>query len=123
MLRRCVIERQFFTWRDVAPREEEHVTVHHAAEAVRLARVVYVGGRVAAAARIDAPSIVELADADLAALRDTTSRFTIADSLAEQLADFSPRRQSLDGETSSAVDLRFSGNDARRAIGFHFAAG
>ena len=123
MLRRRVIKRQFFTRCNVAAGEEEHVPVHDAAEAIRIARVIDVGGRVAAAARIDAPLIVQLADANLPAFRDTARSFPIADPFTEKFADLSTRRQWCEREAATSIDPRFPGDERRRASAFHFAAG
>ena len=93
MLRRRVVERDLFAGLDVAQGEEEHVPARDAAEAVRLARMVDVGRRIASAARVDAPLVIELANPDLAAFRDATRCFAIADPLAEELTDLLPACQ------------------------------
>jgi hypothetical protein len=82
MLRGRVIERDLLARLDIAQGEEEHVTARDAAEAVRLTRVIDECRRVAAAARIDAPVLVELADADLAAFRYALGSFGVGDALA-----------------------------------------
>ena len=123
MLRRCVIERQFFTGRDIAAGEEEHVAVQDPTEAIRIARVIDVGGRIAPAARINAPAAIKLADADLAAFCDAARRFAIGDPFANQFADFSPRRQRREGEAAQPIDPGFPGDERRGSSAFHFAAG
>jgi len=122
MLRRRVIERELFARRDRAAREEEHVAVHHPAETIRIAGVIDERGRIAATTRINAPAIVELANSHLAAVRHSSRGFTIADLLAQQLADLPPCRQRDERETAFAVNPRLPDLECA-AIRVHFAAG
>ena len=123
MLRRGVIKRELFTGSDVAPCEEEHVPVQHTAEAIRIAGVIDERGRIAAAARVDAPAIIDLADADLAAFRAAPRCFTIIDSFTDQLADLSSRGKRHDREAAFAVDAGFLRDQHGLRGRFHFAAG
>ena len=107
MLRRGVVERDFFTGFDLAQGKEKHVPVHDPAEAIRRAGMIDECCRIAAAAGIDAPIVIQLADADLAAFRNPTRGFAVANFFAKELADFSARRQSGGGKTSFAIDAGF----------------
>ena len=64
--------------------------------------------RVAAAARIDAPANVDFADVNLAAFRDATRSFAIADPLTQQLTDLLPRLQAHSREAALPVNARLA---------------
>jgi hypothetical protein len=126
MLRRRVIERELLASRDIAPCKKQHVTVLYATEAVRVARVIDVSGRVAAAARIDAPAAVDLADPHFATSRHAARCFAIADPFADEFADFAARSERHCGKTAFAVDPGAADNERRRSCcdaARHFAAG
>lgn len=104
MLRRDVVERQFFSGRDRAPGKKDHVPAHHATEAIRIARVVDVSRRVSAAASVDAAACVQLTNAHFPASCHASGSFPIADPLAQQLADLAPRRESPRGKAAFPVN-------------------
>ncbi len=104
VLRWRVIKRDLLAGLDVAQREEQHVSARDSAEAVRRAGVIDERRRIASAACVDAPAVVQLADADLAAFRHAPRGFAIADPLTEELADLFTALERRRGETASAVD-------------------
>ena len=114
MLRWRVVQRDLFARRNVAKRKEQHVPACHAAEAIRRTRVINERGRIPSAARVDAPVVIELANADLAAFCDSSGCFPVADPLAEEFADLlaAPKRNC--SETAPPIDSRLAGDQLRR---------
>ena len=66
--------------------------------------MIDVVGAVAAAAAVDTPATVDVADAQDATIARSHSRFQIRDPLAGVLGDLSTTRKANSGETALAVD-------------------
>ncbi len=94
------------------------------AEAIRLAGMIDERGGRAAAAGVDAPVIVDLANAHLPPACDSTRGFTIRNFLAHELAHLASHAKRRRRKATSAVDagsfyyqLRRSGFQGRAADG------
>jgi hypothetical protein len=106
MLRRRVIERQFFAFGDVAQRKEKKTTMTDAAEAVWLARMINVGRRVSTTTCINTPIIVHLTDSDLATARDSAPRLRIRDPFPEEFPHLLAAGQGTRSKTTLPIDAR-----------------
>ena len=104
---RFVVDRDLFTWLDVAQGDEENVIVENLHESVRRARVVYVVSAIAATASVQAPATINLTDPQHFAVR-TAARFSVRDLLAGVIRDLVSSLERYGGEAASAVDRRSS---------------
>jgi len=114
-----VINRNFFTRLDIAQSKEQNVSVQILHVSVRLAAVIDVMRAVAAAAAVQAPTTVNVADAKYPTIPATPGRFKVRDALARVLGDLSAARKTFSGKTAFAVDSRFPDRKARCEIEFH----
>jgi hypothetical protein len=101
--RRDVVDRNLLASPNVAQRENEQLGAEGLQKAVRPARVVDVVRAVAAARAVDAPPVVEPADA-----QDSTAPspfgFGVGDSLAGVLGDLLPPREARGRKAAATVD-------------------
>ncbi len=108
-----IIHSDFFAGLDVAECEEDYVAAHAHHEGVGLAGMVDVVCAVAAARAVEAPTLVNAADAQLATTR-APARFCIRDSLSGVLCYFPAIRKKDCGKAALAVDGRlFDGKSLR----------
>lgn len=98
-----VIDRDLLARRNVAEREKQYVAMDGARESVRGATVVDVVRAVAAPAAIETPSIVDIANPQLAAATAPLG-FRAADSLTRVLGNFSATTKRNRREASFAVN-------------------
>ena len=98
-----IVHGDLFAGRDIAEREEQHVSKESAHVRVRLAGVVDVVCAVAATAAIDAPHAVDITDAQLSSMGAALS-LAIRNSLAHVFSDFAPPRKMNGRKTASAVN-------------------
>ena len=104
MQRLFIVDRDLFAGMNIPQREEEHVTIKSLHVGVRLAAVIDVMRAVAAAAAVQTPMAVDVADAQDGPSARPLSRFEIGDSLACVLSDLAAAPKRDRRETALAVD-------------------
>ena len=114
-----VINRDLFTWLDIAQSKEQNVSVQILHVSVRLAAVIDIMRAVAAMAAIQTPTTVDVANAKYSSIATASGRFKVRDALARVLGDLSAARKTFRGKTAFAVDSRFPDRKARCEIEFH----
>ena len=114
-----VINRDFFTWLDIAQSKEQDVSVQILHVSVRLAAVIDVVRAVAAAAAVQTPTTVDVANAKNSSIAAASGRFKVRDALPCVFGDLFSALEEFGGETALAVDSRFPDRKARCKIEFH----
>jgi len=114
-----VINRDFFTWLDIAQSKEQNVSVQILHVSVWLAAVIDVVGAVAAAAAVQTPTTVDVANAKYSSIATASGRFKVRDALPRVFGDLLSALEEFSGKTAFAVDSRFPDRKARREIEFH----
>ena len=89
---------------DIAPRDEQDVTVENLHVRIRVARVIDVMRPVAADAAVEAPVGIYGTDPKLAAMAGPARHLPARYSLARILGDFFPTGEESGGETSFAIN-------------------
>ena len=105
MQRLFIVDRDLFAGMNIAQREEEHVTMESLHVGVRLAAVIDVMRAVAAAAAVQTPTAIDVADAQDRPVTRPLSCFEIRNSLACVLSDLAAAPKGDRRETAFAVDV------------------
>ncbi len=99
-----VIDRDLFARRNIAQGKEQHLSVKRLYESVGRARVINVMSAVSAAAAVQAPASINVADAQDATTAGSSGCFPIRNPLAGVFSDLFPARERDGRKTSFAVD-------------------
>jgi hypothetical protein len=103
MQRLLVIHRDLFARMYVAQSKEHYVPMDSPHVSIRFARVIDVMSAIAAAAAVNAPDAVQVADTQLGSMRAALS-FAIRNSLARVFGDLAPVWEMDSRKTALAVD-------------------
>lgn len=119
----AVVNRDFITRSDVATGDEKNVVVSDTHEGVGFARMIDVGGRVAADAAVQTPIRINRADTQMPSPARTDDGFVVGDYFARVLRDFMTAREILNCETSFALDGGRTHFQTFNEFEFHKAVG
>ena len=103
MQRLFIVHGYFFARTNVAEREEHYVAVDGSHIGIGLAGMVDVMGAVAAAAAVDAPDTVDIADAEFCSM-GAALRLAIGNSFASVFGDLTAPREMNGGKTTLTIN-------------------
>src|SRR5713226_4215415 len=103
MQRAFIIDRDLFAAADLTQGEEQYMTIDGFHVSVRFTRVIDVMGAIPAAAAVQAPASVDVADAQLHSVCAALS-FLIGNALSGVLCNLAPAREMNSRETAFAVN-------------------
>lgn len=114
-----VIDGNFFAGIDIAQGEEENMPVQILHVGVRFAAVIDVMCAVAAAAAVQTPPAIDVANAKDSSVASALRCFKVRDALASVFGDLPATGKGFGGKAPFAVDSRFPDGKARCEIQFH----
>ena len=114
-----VIDGNFFAGVNVAQSEEQYVAVQVFHVGVGFATVIDVMGAVTTAAPVQAPTAIEVADAQDSAVATALCSFEIRDALARVFGDLFSARKKHGSKAASAVDARLFDCETRCKTKLH----
>ena len=106
-----VVDGNLFPRIDITQSKEQHVPMDCAHIRIRCTRVIDVMRAIASAAAVDAPNAVDVANAQLSAMR-AALRFAIRNALARVFGYLAPVWKMDSRKAALAVDWRFSDRES-----------